>query len=146
MFNIATGADVYEYCFGECLTVELAAGMTVDETKAICMVHVQFGKQQLQIFDQYQKILHSMSKNGGEVAADALQAQYQTLVNEKVIDKAVAKYSALLAAFDTYEIKHMEWKLNQKKLKKSPHRVAQRKAAMAQEKRKDKEKNANKNV
>ena len=122
--------------------------MTVDENKAVCKLHVEFVKQEMDVFAQYQeKILDTMTKNGQGAEASRLQQQYQTMVNENMLSAAVKKYSSLLKAFDQYKVKEMDWSKDKgykpkKKLKKSKEKMAQRRAA--RQRTKDKEKNQEK--
>ena len=98
--------------------------MTPEETKLICRLHIKFVEQEDKIFEQYtEEILKKMPKRE-ELLKKQYTEEYQKLVNERTLTKAVKKYSTLLAGFDKYELKDMDWHVKKKKkLKKDKHRA-----------------------
>ena len=113
--------------------------MSVDETKTICRLHIEFVKQQEEIFEQYEKILDNMS-NSAELLKRKFTEKYQKLVNDGILEKAVVKYSTLLAAFEQYQVKYMDWYVKPKKiLRPTPSRAKAFKAKKEQERMKQKE-------
>ena len=123
--------------FVDCLTVKLAQGMSVDETKTICTLHIEFVKQRDKIYAQYEEILNKMSDTQA-VLKRMLTQKYQKLVNDNTLQKAVVKYSKLLDALSQYQVTEMDGHhTKRKKLKKDKERVKALKAQKQKEKDKD---------